>query len=101
MSNKQQSKKLINRVIIVATVILLGVAIVQQLRTPAEERTWEGKILGFPYDLRLPSKERLQAAYWNKDSADILQPKPFGLGWAINFYPLVNRATEISQTAHH
>ena len=39
---------------------------------------------------RMPTVERIQAALWNKDTAQILVPQPFGVGWTINFYPLVH-----------
>ena len=101
MSRKSKTKRLINGVAVASTVALVGFAIAQQLRTPSQERTWQGKVLGFPYDFRFPNKERIQAALWNSETSDILVPKAFGLGWDINLYPIFNPKVAISRTAHH
>jgi hypothetical protein len=45
---------------------------------------------GIPYDLRPPTVERLRETFWNKDTARVLVPQFFGLGWTINFYPLIH-----------
>lgn len=67
-------------------VTLLVMAIITELRKPAEERTWQGCLLDFiPYDLRIPTPGRVQAAWWNPSSTRILTPTPFGIGWTINF----------------
>jgi hypothetical protein len=72
-------------------VSLVVVALREQLRLPAEERTWHGRIAGrIPYDFRLPTAQRIRAAYWNKQTAEILVPQPFGIGWTINLYPLLH-----------
>jgi hypothetical protein len=61
------------------------VAIIQELRKPAEERTWHGKVADFvPYDFRFPTIQRVRATYWNPEGP-ILSGKPFGVGWAPNF----------------
>lgn len=96
MGKTKQYKKIINGLFAGATAIYVGVAITQQLRKPAEERTWEGRILGIPYDFHLPSAERIQQAYWNSESPKILQPKPLGIGWTINFYPLLNTLKHVA-----
>lgn len=66
-------------------------AIFDQLHLPVEERTWHGVAFGVPYDFRLPTIERLRNNMWNKDTASILVPRAFGLGWDINFYPLLHK----------
>jgi hypothetical protein len=76
--------------------VLTVVAIVQQVRLPAEERTWQGMLLGIPYDFRPPTPERLRAALWNKDTSSIFVPHVFGLGWTINLYPLFHPRTAFS-----
>src|SRR5947209_7090482 len=69
---------------------LVGAALRDQLRQPAEERTWHGRIAGrIPYDFRLPTAERVRATSWNKDTAEILVPQAFGIGWTLNLYPLL------------
>ncbi len=80
---------------------LTGLAIREQLQLPPEERTWHGKLFGIPYDFRRPTSERLRATFWNKDTARVLVPQFFGIGWTINFYPLVNppAAEQIPETS--
>jgi hypothetical protein len=73
---------------------LVVAAIAQQLRLPPQERTWHGNILGIPYDFRLPTPESIREKVWNKDSSRILMPHIFGVGWSINFYPLVQMIEE-------
>ncbi|MDI3338898.1 MAG: DUF5808 domain-containing protein [Sphaerobacter sp.] len=74
--------------------VMLGVAIAavaQQLRRPAEERTWQGRVAFVPYDFRLPTLERIRQAWWNPDDERIITPRAFGIGWAINLYQLRRR----------
>ncbi len=70
--------------------VLMGLAIREQLRMPPEERTWHGTLYGIPYDFRRPTMERLRETFWNKDTARVLMPQAFGMGWSINFYPLIH-----------
>jgi hypothetical protein len=72
-------------------VFLVVAALREQLRLPPEERTWHGKIAGrIPYDFRLPTAERLRTTFWNKQTAEIVVPQAFGIGWTINLYPLLH-----------
>ena len=60
-------------------------ALYQELRKPDAERTWHGKVAGaVPYDFRVPTIERLRAAYWNPESDEIFTERVFGVGWAVN-----------------
>jgi hypothetical protein len=79
--------------VIIGIVALMGLAIREQLHMPPEERTWHGTLYGIPYDFRRPTIERLREAFWNKDTARVLVPQFFGMGWSINFYPLINPPT--------
>lgn len=65
--------------------LVLGVvAVVQELRQPADERTWHGTVAGFvPYDFRKPTADRFRETYWNPDGS-LVSPKVFGVGWAPN-----------------
>ena len=73
---------------------LVVLAVREQLRLPPEERTWHGRVGGvIPYDFRRPTSERIRAAYWNKETSQILVPQPFGVGWTINLYPLLHPGT--------
>jgi len=82
-----------------ATVVALALAAVfQELEKPEEERKWHGKIAGFiPYDFRMPSIERLKEAYWNPYERRVLTPEVLGIGWAINFYRLLENVGLIRQ----
>lgn len=64
---------------------IIGImAVVQELRKPAEERTWHGKVADFiPYDFRMPTMARIRDTYWNPEGS-ILSSKAFGVGWAPN-----------------
>jgi hypothetical protein len=68
-----------------ATLAAVAGAIYQELRLPAEERTWHGRLLGFvPYDFRLPTPKRMIEAFWNPKSKQLFTDQPFGVGWAVN-----------------
>ena len=86
------------RAIQAAVITLTLAAVCQELEKPREERKWHGKIAGFiPYDFRLPTMERLEEAYWNPYERRILTPRVFGIGWAINFYALLENLGLIRQ----
>jgi len=82
-----------------AMAITLAVAAVcQELEKPEEEREWHGTIAGFiPYDFRLPTMEKFKEAYWNPYESRIFSPDVFGIGWAINFYALLERLSLFRQ----
>jgi len=79
--------------ILQATVITLTMAAVcQELEKPKEERKWCGEVAGFiPYDFQLPTIEKLKEAYWNPYESRVFTPEVFGIGWAINFYALLEK----------
>lgn len=75
---------------LVATTAVIGAAVVEELRKPAEERTWQGRILGIPYDLRVPTPARVIGGLWRPDDPRVIVERPpFGVGWGINFARLV------------
>jgi hypothetical protein len=77
--------------------VFMGLAIaalVQELRKPAEQRTWHGRILRVPYDYRPPSLQRLREAYWNPEDSTIFQPRVMGVGWGVNFPALFKQLFE-------
>lgn len=76
--------------VVIGIATLMGLAIREQLQMPPEERTWHGTLFGIPYNFRRPTIERLRKTFWNKDTARVLVPQFFGMGWSINFYPLIN-----------
>jgi hypothetical protein len=69
---------------------LTAAAIVQELRKPADDRTWHGKVVGFvPYDFRWPTVERIRGSWWNPSDERIFTEQVFGVGWAVNLGRLV------------
>jgi hypothetical protein len=80
-------------------IALAAVAIVDQLRRPSEERTWEGTVAGFvPYDFRMPTIERARSRWWNLDEPRLFVPQVFGLGWTVNFARLVGLLRDTART---
>jgi hypothetical protein len=66
-------------------IALAALAVVEQLRRPREERTWEGTLGGVvPYDFRPPTAERARRRWWNPDDPRLFVPQVFGVGWTIN-----------------
>ena len=62
-------------------------AIAQEMRKPEAERTWQGTVAGVvPYDFRPPTFQRIRDAFWNTEEERLFLPRPFGVGWVVNFY---------------
>jgi len=75
----------VRRIVKLAAFAVLVAAIVEQLRLPAEQRTWEGRVGGLvPYDLRMPTFERARSRWWNPDDDRLFVPTVFGVGWTVN-----------------
>jgi hypothetical protein len=71
-------------------------AIYQELKKPAEERTWHGKVAGtVPYDFRVPTVDRFREAYWDPDNERVFSDKVIGVGWAVNIPVAARRLSEI------
>jgi hypothetical protein len=87
---KKAKNGMLRTVIGIGVTGLISAAIVDQLRRPTDERTWQGTIFGIPYDFRPPTLEKLRNTVWNKETAELFVPHAFGIGWSINFYPLVH-----------
>jgi hypothetical protein len=78
------------RVIQLVMLGLTGWAVAQELRKPAEERTWQGIVAGFvPYDFRPPTLQRLKARTWAPDDPRLIMLQAFGVGWTLNLGRLV------------
>ena len=88
--NRKKGSPVRNFIISVLVAVLVGAAISDQLSRPPEERTWHGTIAGFPYDFRIPSIEKVRTTFWNPNDSRLLVPQAFGIGWTINFYPLLH-----------
>jgi hypothetical protein len=73
-------------------------ALYQELKKPAEERTWHGKVAGVvPYDFRVPDLQRLKQAYWDPDSDVLFTEKVVGVGWSVNLPVAIRKLSEIAQ----
>lgn len=69
---------------------LVAAAVVKELRTPAEDRQWNGVVAGFvPYDFRVPTLQRLRERLWNPEGEHFISPHVFGVGWTLNFGKVV------------
>jgi len=72
-------------------------AIYQELKKPAAERTWHGKVAGIvPYDFRVPDLQRIKDAYWNPESDVMFTEKVIGVGWSVNLPVAVRKISEIA-----
>ncbi len=87
--------KRLNRLIRIVGMGLVVAAIVDQMRRPADERTWTGSILIFPYDFRVPTVDRVLQRWWNPEDERILTPDVFGVGWSINLFQAMKRFKEM------
>lgn len=58
-----------------------------------------GTWLGMPYDLRVPSLDKVRAAWWDPANPRIFVPRVFGGGWDLNFGGLAVRAGLIEPDA--
>ena len=92
--------RLLNRLIQVGAFTIAMAAVLQELEKPEEERQWHGTMASFiPYDFRLPTLERFRNSYWNPYDKRIFTPEAFGIGWAINFYSLMEKLSSFRQQA--
>lgn len=81
-----------SRLVKVTSVLLLLLAVFQEMERPPERRFWHGRVLGMvPYDFRLPTGERLLNRYWNTADSRVCMPTLFGVGWAVNLPSLMDR----------
>jgi hypothetical protein len=79
----------LQKIVRLITLALAAAAVVKELRTPAEEREWNG-VLGFvPYDFRIPTVARIKQRMWDPEGAHLLSPRVFGVGWTLNLGRLV------------
>ncbi len=90
-------KDLVNAVRALAWAALIA-AIYQELRKPPAERTWHGKVGGvIPYDFRVPTLERVKAAYWDPSSDTVFTDRVIGVGWAVNIPVLVRKMQQAAE----
>lgn len=44
-----------------------------------------GTLLGIPYDVRMPTSERIRTRWWNPQDPTLFTPRMWGMGWDLNF----------------
>ena len=81
-------RRTLGRAVAALSALLALAAVAEQLRRPPAERTWEGRVLGVPYDFRPPTLTRLRARWWNPGDPRLFTPRTFGVGWDLNVYRL-------------
>ena len=50
-----------------------------------------GRLLGVPFEFRVPTARRLRQRWWNPEDPRILTPQVFGVGWSLNAYQVMKR----------
>ena len=73
----------LGKAIRLAAFSLFALAMAKEMSQPEEARTWEGTVMGVPYNFRPPTAGRLKDAWWNKD-AGLITRMPWGMGWTLN-----------------
>lgn len=90
MSHSKKGKSGLRSLIKLAAVVVFASAVIEQLRRPASERTWRGKVAGaIPYDLRPPSVSKVRNAIWDPEGP-FIKPRAFGVGWTVNVGRIVS-----------
>lgn len=76
---------------VAAASVLTGAAVAKELAKPVDQRTWHGDVAGVPYDLRVPTAEKIERSLWDPDNPALFPPQAFGVGWSVNLARLVPR----------
>src|SRR4029079_3763472 len=63
MQPMEGTMKFLRRLIQLAILFVLVQALREHLSRPPEERTWSGRVGPVPYDFRMPTLDRVLAAY--------------------------------------
>jgi hypothetical protein len=63
---------------------LVVAAVIKELSLPRQDRTWHGRLLGVPYDFRLPTMAKVRERLWSPANPNLLVPHAFGMGWTLN-----------------
>jgi hypothetical protein len=75
----------LKKFITLVSLALTAAAVVKELRTPEDERTWHGKVASVvPYDFRFPTLARVRERLWNPEADSVVSPRVFGVGWTVN-----------------
>jgi hypothetical protein len=82
---------LLRRLLSTIAVIVTILAALDQLGRRPVDRDWHGRIVGVPYDFRMPTRERVLNRLWSATDERVIVPQLFGIGWTINLYQLRRR----------
>ncbi len=74
----------LNRIVGWVSIGLVAAAVLKELSQPAEVRQWHGRLLGLPYDFRLPTMAKVRERIWAPANPNLLVPHVFGMGWTVN-----------------
>ena len=77
-------------VVIAYLAAVLAVAVRRELATAEAERTWHGRALGAPYDLRRPTLRRVLVPHLDP-AGPLVGPQGYGVGWAVNLGAVARR----------
>ncbi len=91
--NRRKRVSKLDALVIGAVGALVATSVLRELRRPAPERTWQGKVAGVPYDYRPPTVDRLRSTWWAPEDERLLQPTSYGLGWDLNVGRVVRMAS--------
>ena len=73
------------RLLRLASGLITGAAVAQELRKPAAQRTWHGMVAGYvPYDFRRPTLARYRSRMWAPEDPRLFPPQAYGVGWTLN-----------------
>jgi len=74
---------------------LFAAAIVKEMSQPEEARTWQGRVLGVPYNFQPPTSKRFKDAWWS-EAPTLFTPTPWGMGWTLNFRRLASLGRQMA-----
>ncbi|MET8565132.1 DUF5808 domain-containing protein [Streptomyces flaveolus] len=78
------NRQLQKNMVLVAVGAVIAAALAKELRKPAKERTWAGRVFGLPYDFRRPTPEKIAREFWDPDNEAFFTPHAFGVGYGVN-----------------
>jgi len=90
----------LRQVIGLVAMALAAAAVAKELRTPPEDRQWNGTVAGFvPYDFRVPTIARFKERRWAPEREQLSGPRGFGVGWTLNLGRVVALARHADRPA--
>jgi len=77
----------------------LCTALGRDVQGPSARSLGYGKVFGIPYEVRVPTGERVASRWWNPRDSRLFVPRVFGLGWDLNFGAVAVRLSLIEPDA--